>query len=99
MRLTYIGPGSAAKICAVLYAALGLVFALIYMPFLVILSSVGAEYGGGMTVGIGMAIGLVIFVPIVYGVLGLIIGALSAWLFNVVAGWVGGLEIDIMTDA
>ncbi len=40
-------------------------------------------------------VGAVIFLPIFYGVLGLIAGAIGGALYNVCAGMVGGIEIDV----
>jgi hypothetical protein len=33
--------------------------------------------------------------PICYGLIGGIFGALTAVIYNLAAGWVGGLEVDI----
>jgi hypothetical protein len=40
-------------------------------------------------------IGAVIFLPIFYGVLGLLVGAIGGALYNLFAGMVGGIEIDV----
>jgi hypothetical protein len=37
----------------------------------------------------------VIFLPILYGVLGLVVGAIGAALYNLLAGIIGGVEIDV----
>ena len=39
-------------------------------------------------------VGAVIFLPIIYGVLGAIGGALTAVFYNIIAGMVGGLQIE-----
>jgi hypothetical protein len=39
--------------------------------------------------------GAIVLLPICYGVIGGISGALGAVIYNLVAGWVGGLEVDI----
>jgi hypothetical protein len=40
-------------------------------------------------------IGAVIFLPIFYGVLGILAGAIGGGLYNLFAGMVGGIEIDV----
>jgi hypothetical protein len=94
-----IGPGSAFKVGLVLYAILGLVLG-IFMAFISMvagsLGSMGASAApGGKLLGFGMGLGAIIFFPICYGLIGGIFAAIGAAIYNVVAGWVGGLEVDI----
>jgi hypothetical protein len=42
-----------------------------------------------------IGVGAVIFLPIFYGVMGLVAGAIVGALYNVFAGMVGGIEIDV----
>jgi hypothetical protein len=51
-------------------------------------SPVPAWFGGFLGVG------AVIFLPVCYGLLGAIGGALTAAMYNVVAGMVGGLSVE-----
>jgi hypothetical protein len=37
----------------------------------------------------------IIVFPILYGIIGLVFGALTAFLFNIASGWFGGLEIEL----
>jgi hypothetical protein len=100
MVLRRVGVGSAAKVSGALYAALGLVAALIFAA----ISIVGAGFaaatqadGGPAWLGALFGVGAIVFFPIIYGVMGIVFGALTALLYNVVSGLVGGLEIDLET--
>ena len=42
----------------------------------------------------GMGIAAVIVMPIIYGVLGFIGGIISAAMYNLIAGFVGGIEME-----
>ena len=94
MRITHIGPLSVAKVAFVLYAALGLIFGGIFAVAAVLGASFSAAAGEEQAwVGAIFGVGAVIFLPILYGVMGALMGLLMAWLYNVVAGFVGGIEI------
>jgi hypothetical protein len=94
-----IGPGSAFKVGMVLYAILGLILgcfmALLSMTMGSLSSMAGATVPGAKAFGFGFGIGSIIIFPIMYGIIGGIGGAITAALYNLVAGWVGGLEVDI----
>ena len=95
--LKRVGPGSAFKIGLVTYAILGLG---IFMAFISMvagsLGSLGQSAAPGAKLfGFGMGVGAIIFFPICYGIIGGIFGAIGAVIYNLVAGWVGGLEVDI----
>ena len=85
-RLTRISPWQAAKLSAVLYFIMGLIIAIPFALFS------GASGQAGL--GIGFAIAL----PFIYAIGGLIFVPIMCWVFNFVAGLVGGLEFDV-TDA
>jgi hypothetical protein len=40
-------------------------------------------------------VGFIIFLPIFYGILGFIGGLITAWTYNLVARFAGGLEIEL----
>jgi hypothetical protein len=48
---------------------------------------------GGL--GAVFGVGAIIILPICYGVMGIVLGAIGAWLYNVFAGLFGGIEVDI----
>ena len=78
-RITRFAPMQVAKVFAVLYAIISIPFALIAA----VLGSMGSQ---------GMPIWMALGIPIVYLVLGFIFTAIGALLYNLVAGWTGGIE-------
>ena len=94
MIVRRVAPGSAAKVGGVLYALIGLLIGALFSLF----AMVGGGMAGGSDVMPMMGIfgaGAVIILPIVYGCLGFIAMFIGAVLYNLVAGWVGGLNIDL----
>ena len=94
-----VAPGSAFKIGLVMYAILGLVLG-IFMAFIsMVVGTVGylgeSAAPGAKLLGFGMGFGAIIIFPIGYGIIGGIFAAIGAAIYNLVAGWVGGLEVDI----
>ena len=80
-----IGVLSVAKIAGVIAALVGLVLGI---PFAVV------AYFTGSTWQVVAAVAL----PLLYGAVGFVGGALYAWLYNVVSGWVGGIEVDLVAE-
>jgi hypothetical protein len=96
MVIRHIGVGSLARILAALYALWGFIFGVIIA--LVAVGGAGLSaasdsplpgWAGGL-----FGVGAIIFLPICYGVLGAIGGAITAVMYNVVAGMVGGLSVE-----
>ena len=100
MVIRRIGALSLAKIMGILYAGLGLIIGICFALFTMLgggaLMASGQEGGGAGAAGMmmGMGLGFAIAAPIFYGIMGFIGGLLTAWLFNLSAGFVGGLEIE-----
>jgi hypothetical protein len=95
-----IGPGSAFKIGLVTYAILGLVLGILMASISGIMGSLAGTLGqsavpGARLFGFGMGLGAIVFFPICYGLIGGVFAAIGALIYNLVAGWVGGLEVDI----
>jgi hypothetical protein len=103
MVITRIGILSLAKIQGIICAVVGLIIGLIYglvMVFMgTILAAVGSREGGGAALG-GLGVGIIggIFMIVVmvifYAVMGFVAGAISALIYNIAAGFMGGLELD-----
>lgn len=96
MVVRSIGVGSAAKVMGALYAGIGLLFGGVVSLFSVLGAAFGASQGeGSAIVGLLFGVGAVVVMPIFYGVMGVIGGAIGALLYNLVAGFVGGIELEV----
>jgi hypothetical protein len=82
-QIRRLGVVQTAKVMAVMYGLMGLVF----VPFILI----GFAFTGQSGL-IGFA-GLLIF-PVLYAIFGFIFVAIGCALYNLVAGWVGGIEFE-----
>jgi len=96
MVVKRVSPLSCAKIAGVLYAIMGLIFGA-FVSLFAILGAAVAPYGegGAGMMGAMFGIGAVVLLPIMYGCLGFVMTLLTAALYNMVAGMVGGVEIDV----
>jgi hypothetical protein len=91
MVLRRIGPLSAAKISGVMNIVFGLIVGFFFTVASVLMSSSPDAPPAGMLFGVGA----VVVLPVLYGVLGFVSGLVGALLYNVFAGVVGGLELEL----
>jgi hypothetical protein len=100
LRIRKLGILSVAKIYAAIMFVMSLLISIPYGLFIMIfggiMMSTGAREGlaaggGSIVLGILLMIGL----PIFYGVIGFVAGAIGALLYNLFAGLVGGIEIEV----
>ena len=96
MQLKRIGPLSLARLAAGLYASIGLFFG----ALVAIAAMVGAGIGGAVgesspLLGLLLGAGAIVFLPLLYGVLGALAALLGASLYNLFAGWLGGVELTL----
>jgi hypothetical protein len=94
MIIRRIGPMSIARLSGMLYGVMGLVLggiiSLIALAGGFASGSEGAAQFGGF-----IGVGAVLLLPICYGLLGFVATLIAAWLYNVAAGVVGGVEVDM----
>jgi hypothetical protein len=90
MVIRSVGALSFAKIMGTLYVILGLVFGgLLSLVAVAGMGQSGSGFGGAL-----FGIGAVIILPIFYGCLGFVATLIGAWLYNMAAGIVGGVELE-----
>ncbi len=82
-RIERFGVGQTAKVFGILYGIMGLIF----LPFFMLIS---AALPAERHLGMGYALSM----PLLYGVMGFISTAIACAIYNVVAGAVGGIEIE-----
>jgi hypothetical protein len=93
MVIKRIGVLSAAKLYAAISFAMGLIFGVFFALASVIGMSMGAQDESAFF-GMMFGVGAVVFLPIFYGLMGFVFGAIGAALYNLFAGMVGGLEVE-----
>jgi hypothetical protein len=99
MVVKRVSPLSIAKVAGVLYALMGLLMGgLVSLAGLAAMALPDTPDGTvfpAALFGAFFGIGAVVFLPIFYGCLGFITSLIGAVLYNVVAGAIGGVEIDV----
>ena len=96
MVIKRVGPFSCAKIAGTLYAIMGLVFGCI-VSLIALVGGFASASETSRVAGLGamVGVGAIIILPIFYGGLGFIASLIGAWIYNVLAGIVGGIELDV----
>jgi hypothetical protein len=87
-----VGVLSVAKILGLVYACLGLIFTPLFLLMGVLGSALGQQ--NSPVAGI-FGIGFAVLMPVLYGAVGFVGGAIGALLYNLFAKWVGGFELQI----
>jgi len=84
-RITRFSVAQTAKVSAVLYALLGLLFT----PFVLLAGALAPGGEGQFSMIFALAF------PVLYAVVGYVGVAVGCAIYNLVAGWVGGIEIEL----
>jgi len=93
--LIRIEPVSAGKMYGGTIALFGGLIGLLYAVLLILggLFAATSDAGAGMGMMVG-GVAVAIFIPVFYGFFGFIAGIILAFIFNLVAGYVGGLDLQ-----
>ena len=93
---------SVAKIQGLLGLVIGLLIGILYglffMIFGALMSSMVPRGDGQAIGGVGSVVGglaMMVIIPVFYGILGFIGGAIGALIYNVAAGVVGGVRFEL----
>jgi hypothetical protein len=87
-----IAPLQLGKMLAILYGIMGLLF----IPFFLLIAVFGSRMPGQQRVGfMALGAGFAVFLPLIYAAMGFVFGALGALIYNLVAKWIGGIEVEV----
>lgn len=92
-EITRLDVRSVAIMYGAILALIGLIFGVLFAVFSSLFASfmpLGTQENG-LVFGTGIA--AVIFIPVVYGIIGFIFGALFGVIYNFIAGKIGGIKV------
>lgn len=91
-RIKRFAPLQLGLMLAALYGIVGLIFA----PFFLLFSTLGLKASGQAPTGLMAAgVGIIFILPIIYAVVGFIGGLIGALIYNLIARWIGGIEVEV----
>jgi len=108
-KLKKVGVLSFAKFQAVFMAFIGLIMGIFTAIMGVIYGAMLDSFRGGVVsvegaeletsmLSSGLLYGMgflgIIVLPVLYSLAGFIFGAIGAWLYNLIAKWIGGIEVE-----
>ena len=93
MVVRSIAPLSVAKVAGVLYALIGLLVG----AFIALAALAGAFAGaeGSGIIGSILGVGAIVALPVFYGCIGFVSTLVAAFLYNLVAGMIGGIRFEV----
>ncbi len=95
MELKRIGPLSLAKIYGLIGVAVGLITGIIYAGFGPQIKAQALAQGVQVSALVDLGVAAIIAAPIGYGIGFFIVGGIAAWLYNLLAKWIGGVELEL----
>jgi hypothetical protein len=93
-RIKSVGVLSLAKVSGLCYGAMGLLFVPFFLLFSIVTSIAGKQAGAPPFAPL-FGVAFAVCAPILYGAMGFVLGALGAFIYNLIAGWIGGIEIEL----
>src|SRR5271170_4063356 len=89
-RIKSIAPLQLGKMMALTHGIMGLLFCPLFLLFSLLAPQVANQQRVGMAVfGVGFAIAM----PFFYAAMGFIFGLIGAFIYNIIAKWIGGIEV------
>jgi hypothetical protein len=91
-RIKRFAPLQLGKMMALGYGIMGLLFC----PIFLLMSLFSAHLPNQQRVGmLAFGTGFALLMPVLYAVMGFIFGVVGAFIYNILAKWVGGIEVEV----
>lgn len=87
-RIKRFGIWQAAKVGAVIYFILSAIFIIPVWIF-------GAMFSALVPESYDFSAMFLLLMPFIYAIVGFIVSAVSCVIYNITAGWIGGIEVEI----
>jgi hypothetical protein len=94
MVVKRIAPLSVGKVAGTLYAVIGVLIGAV-VSLIAMAGGMASETAGASGMGALIGVGAIVVFPLLYGGIGFVFTMLAAALYNIVAGMVGGIELDV----
>jgi hypothetical protein len=94
MTIKRVGPLSCAKVAAALYAVVGLVAGIV-VSLAAMAGAFAANEEAAGALGLILGVGAIVVLPIMYACMGFVMTLVLTALYNRVADFIGGVEVDI----
>ena len=94
MVIKRVGPLSCAKLVGAMYTVVGLCLGAVF-SLISLLGGMAGASGESAAFGAVFGVAAIILLPLFYGGLGFVSTLIGAWLYNVFAGMVGGVEMEV----
>ena len=91
MVIKRIDPYQCAKVGGALYAFLGFLFGVL---FALLAGMAGSAFSAVPFAG-SFGLAAIIVLPLLYGIIGFIMCLIMAALYNLIAKWVGGIQLEV----
>jgi glycopeptide antibiotics resistance protein len=94
-RVKRIAPLQLGKVMALTYGLMGLAF----YPFILLMIFLAPHAPSQQRMGfLALGTGFMLFIPVIYAVMGFIGGVIGALIYNLIAKWVGGIEVEVEVE-
>lgn len=88
-----------SKFVAILYFVIAAIIAIIAAPFILLAgmfsSQPGADLGSSGAAAMGFGLVFLVAAPFLYAIAAFLMTALTCWIYNLLAGRVGGIAIEL----
>lgn len=97
-RLRHVNPVQFALVIGIVYAIIGLIVAILWLPLAGIMAAASSSMGQHMF-GAGLGVLALVVFPVMYFIIAFIGGLIVAAVYNLIAGWTGGIEMTLEQSA